>query len=103
MATTDNNNNNNNNNTEDIDSSRNGAGGSKRKVADMTDFIGAINTQSMAELSKAIRQEQAQVVQYQLQRCKFTNGDPELEILNVAINDANGRAEMLKKKINELN
>ena len=103
VATTDNNNNNNNNNTEDIDSSRNGAGGSKRKVADMTDFIGAINTQSMAELSKAIRQEQAQVVQYQLQRCKFTNGDPELEILNVAINDANGRAEMLKKKINELN
>ena len=97
-----NNDNNNNNNTKDVNNSRGGTGG-KRKVADMTDFIGAINTQSMAELSKAIRQEQAQVVQYQLQRCKFTNGDPELEILNVAINDANGRAEMLKKKINELN
>ena len=53
VATTDNNNNNNNNNTKDIDSSRNGAGG-KRKVADMTKFIGAINTQSIAELSKVI-------------------------------------------------
>ena len=49
----DNNNDNNNNNTKDVNNSRGGTGG-KRKVADMIKFIGAINTQSIAELSKVI-------------------------------------------------
>ena len=39
--------------------------------------------QSIAELSKAIRQEQVQVVQYQLQHCNLTDGNPQLNILNV--------------------
>ena len=78
----DNNNDNNNNNTKDVNNSRGGTGG-KRKVADMTKFIGAINTQSIAELSKVIWQEQVQVVQYQLQHCNLTDGDPQLNILNV--------------------